>query len=201
MRCTAHDLEISRLTACCDDAPNHEKNYSQQVLRAEKEVTLELRRLSNLDIYPVAELAHIRREHDSMAKEWRQVSPYTRRGRDMPRFLFPAPLFGTYHVFDGSFYLADKSSPMLHGLLICCKFTICSGFSRAVVVRRCLLFLRRSRKIPNSSNRTRMAGTATNKASSRRTLWVQQQLSFKLLCVRRYTSKSQAALIAYSCRV
>lgn len=95
VRCTAHDLEISLLTACCDDAPNHEKNYSQQVLRAEKEVTLELRRLSNLDIYPVAELAHIRREHDSMAKEWRQVSPYTRRGRDMPRFLFPEPTFGT----------------------------------------------------------------------------------------------------------
>ena len=33
-----------------------------------------------------------------------------------------------YHVFDGSFYLTDKSSTMLHGLLICCRITICPGF-------------------------------------------------------------------------
>lgn len=59
----------------CDRATKYEKSTLQQVLRAEKEVTLELRRLSNLEIYPVAELAHIRREHDAMAKEWRQVGP------------------------------------------------------------------------------------------------------------------------------
>lgn len=49
------------------------------MLRAEKEVTLELRRLSNLEIYPVAELAQIRREHEAIAKEWRQVGSVDRR--------------------------------------------------------------------------------------------------------------------------
>lgn len=47
--------------------------FHVQVLRAEKEVTLELRRLSNLDIYPAAELAQIRREHGALATEWQQV--------------------------------------------------------------------------------------------------------------------------------
>ncbi|CAN0499116.1 unnamed protein product, partial [Ectocarpus sp. 12 AP-2014] len=47
--------------------------WAEKVLRAEKEVTLELRRLSNLDVYPAAELAHIRREHQALATEWQQV--------------------------------------------------------------------------------------------------------------------------------
>lgn len=44
-----------------------------KVLRAEKEVTLELRRLCNLDVYPAVELAHLRREHGALAPERRQV--------------------------------------------------------------------------------------------------------------------------------
>ncbi|CAM9961555.1 unnamed protein product, partial [Ectocarpus sp. 8 AP-2014] len=47
--------------------------WAEKVLRAEKEVTLELRRLSNLEVYPTAELAHIRREHRALATEWQQV--------------------------------------------------------------------------------------------------------------------------------
>ncbi|CAM9180764.1 unnamed protein product, partial [Laminaria digitata] len=47
--------------------------WAEQVLRAEKEVTLELRRLSNLGVYPEAELAHIRRQHAALATEWRQA--------------------------------------------------------------------------------------------------------------------------------
>ncbi|CAB1118583.1 unnamed protein product [Ectocarpus sp. CCAP 1310/34] len=47
--------------------------WAEKVLLAEKEVTLELRRLSNLEVYPAAELAHIRREHRALATEWQQV--------------------------------------------------------------------------------------------------------------------------------
>eukprot|EP00903_Cladosiphon_okamuranus_P011406 g10749.t1 len=56
-----------------DSRLDADTRWAEKVLRAEKEVTLELRRLCNLAIYPVAELAHIRREHDAMAKEWRQA--------------------------------------------------------------------------------------------------------------------------------
>ena len=58
------------------DAPRKRNEIDvapQKVLQTEKEVTLELRRLSNLGVYPEAELAHIRREHVALATEWRQV--------------------------------------------------------------------------------------------------------------------------------